>query len=108
VLRGDFLAAVRALKEQSGRELQVHGSWQLVRALHDAGLVDAYRLLQFPVVLGEGKRLFADATAATYRITESEVLTGGAGAISLTLRRDEFGTTGATQFVVRDGREAVA
>ncbi|RVX45745.1 dihydrofolate reductase [Nonomuraea polychroma] len=109
VLRGDIVDQVRRLKEQPGGELQVHGSWQLVRTLHDAGLVDTYRLLQFPVVVGDGKRLFADgATPATYRITESEVLSGGAGAVSLTLRQAGFGTTGTGEFVVRDGKEAIA
>jgi dihydrofolate reductase len=88
---------------------RVHGSWQLARTLHDAGLVDTYRLLQFPVVVGTGKRLFADgATPATYRITESEVLSGGASAVSLTLRQVEFGTAGTGEFVVTDGKEAIA
>lgn len=82
---------------------------QAVRTLHDAGLVDTHRLLQFPVVVGDGKRLFGDgATPATYRITESEVLSGGAGAVSLTLRQAEFGTIGTGEFVVRDGKEAIA
>jgi len=109
VLRGDIVEQVRRLKEQSGGELQIHGSWQLVRTLHDAGLVDTYRLLQFPVVVGDGKRLFADGSiAAKYRITESEVLSGGAGAVSLTLRQDEFGATGTGEFVVRDGKGAIA
>jgi dihydrofolate reductase len=109
VLRGDVVEQVRRLKDQPGGELQVHGSWQLVRTLHDAGLVDTYRLIQFPVVIGDGKRLFADgATPATYRITESEVLGGGAGAVSLTLRQAEFGATGTGEFVVRDGKEAIA
>ncbi|MFE3450832.1 dihydrofolate reductase family protein [Nonomuraea sp. NPDC059194] len=107
VLRGDVIEQVRRLKEQPGGELQVHGSWQLVRTLHDAGLVDTYRLIQFPVVVGDGKRLFADgATPATYRITESEVLAGGSGAVALTLRQNGFGTTGTGEFVVRDGEEA--
>jgi dihydrofolate reductase len=109
VLRGDVVEQVRRLKEQPGRELQVHGSWRLARTLHDAGLVDTYRLLQFPVVVGEGKRLFANgATPAAYRITESEVLGGGAGAVSLTLRQVEFGTAGTGEFVVSDGKEAIA
>jgi dihydrofolate reductase len=47
---------VSALKDKPGRELQVHGSWQLARTLHDAGLVDEYRVLVFPVVVGSGKR----------------------------------------------------
>jgi dihydrofolate reductase len=109
VLRGDVVEQVRRLKEQPGGELQVHGSWQLVRTLHDAGLVDTYRLIQFPVVVGDGKRLFADgATPSTYRITEAEVLRGGAGVVSLTLRQDAFGSTGSGEFIVVDGKEAVA
>ncbi|MEU9508782.1 dihydrofolate reductase family protein [Micromonospora sp. NPDC048170] len=109
VLRGDVVAQVRQLKERAGGELQVHGSWQLARTLHDAGLVDTYRLPQFPVVVGEGKRLFADgATPASYRITDSTVAGGGAGAVALTLRRTGFGSTAAGEFVVRGGREAVA
>ena len=109
VLRGDILDQVRSLKAQPGGELQVHGSWQLVRTLHDAGLVDIYRLIQFPVVVGDGKRLFADgATPAIYRIIGSEVLSGGAGAVSLTLRQDQFGTAGDGEFVTRDGKEAIA
>ncbi|MEU8001893.1 dihydrofolate reductase family protein [Catellatospora sp. NPDC049111] len=108
VLRGDdVVEQVRRLKEQPGGELQVHGSWQLVRTLHDAGLVDVYRLIQFPVVVGDGKRLFADgAVPATYRITESQVVSGGAGAVALTLEQTAFATTGTGEFVVRDGRES--
>ncbi|MFF0448775.1 dihydrofolate reductase family protein [Streptomyces sp. NPDC004609] len=108
VLRGDVIEQVRRLKDQPGGELQVHGSWRLARTLHDAGLVDTYRLLQVPVVVGDGKRLFADgAVPATYRITESEVLDGGAGVVSLTLRQAGFGTTGTGEFTVEDGNEAV-
>ncbi|MEV0152057.1 MULTISPECIES: dihydrofolate reductase family protein [unclassified Nonomuraea] len=109
VLRGDFVEQVRRLKQQPGGELQVHGSWRLVRALHDAGLVDVYRLIQFPVVVGEGKRLFADgAIPATYQIIESQVMSGGSGAVSLTLRQTAFATTGTGEFVVSDGKEAIA
>ncbi|MGW5381534.1 dihydrofolate reductase family protein [Nocardia sp. NPDC003963] len=107
VLRGDFIEQVRRLKERPGGELQVHGSWQLVRGLHDAGLVDTYRLLQFPVVIGDGKRLFADGVPASYQITESEILTGGAGAILLTLSQTQFRTISAGEFAVQDGMEAI-
>ncbi|MFC7715880.1 dihydrofolate reductase family protein [Nonomuraea recticatena] len=105
VLRGDIVEQVRRLKEQPGGELQVHGSWQLVRTLHDAGLVDTYRVLQFPVVVGDGKRLFADGATPDHRVGGAE---GGAGAVSLTLRQAEFGTTGTGEFVVQDGQETIA
>jgi dihydrofolate reductase len=109
VLRGeDVIEQVRRLKEQPGRELQVHGSWQLARSLHDAGLVDTYRLIQFPVVVGTGKRLFeAGAVPSTYKITSGEVLSGGSGVVSLTLRQEGFGSVGTGDIVVEDGKEVL-
>jgi dihydrofolate reductase len=109
VLRGDDIAGqVRRLKDVPGRELQVHGSWQLVRALHDAGLVDTYRLIQFPVVVGTGKRIFeAGAAPSTYKITSGEVLSGGAGVVSLTLRQSGFGSVTTGDLTVEDGKEVL-
>jgi dihydrofolate reductase len=54
------LEDVAALKETDGGPITVHGSATLNRALADAGLIDRYHLLVFPVLLGAGKRLFSD------------------------------------------------
>ena len=61
VLDGDVEAAVRALKAERDGELQVHGSGALVRWLLERQLVDELILLTYPVVVGQGTRLFADA-----------------------------------------------
>jgi dihydrofolate reductase len=58
VISGDLEEEVGRLRDSYEGDVVVHGSGQLVRALVERGLVDEYRLMVFPVVLGEGKRLF--------------------------------------------------
>jgi len=60
VLSGDVAAAVDELRATPGGELQVHGSGSLVRWLLDRSLVDEIILLVYPVVVGQGTRLFPD------------------------------------------------
>lgn len=73
VLEGTPEESVAALKERVGGEILVNGSLQLVQALHAAGLVDEWRLMVYPIVLGAGKRLFGDATpeAAALRVADT-------------------------------------
>ena len=59
VLSGDLMAAVRELKAKPGGELQVHGSGALFQWLLDNNLIDEMNLFIFPVVVGQGTRLFA-------------------------------------------------
>ncbi|RZT20259.1 dihydrofolate reductase [Kribbella sp. VKM Ac-2569] len=61
VLSGDLAAAIGELKTRPGGELQVHGSGALVRWLLENDLVDEIILLIFPVVVGQGTRLFPDS-----------------------------------------------
>lgn len=79
LIEGDVPAAVRALKEGDGGELQVHGSAGLIQTLLREDLVDELRLIVFPVVVGEGKRLFGGgAQPGAWRLTHSATSPGGA------------------------------
>ena len=79
LLQGDVGDAVRTLKAQDGGELQVHGSAGLIQTLLREDLVDELRLIVFPVVLGEGKRLFGEGTVPrTWRLTTNSTTSTGA------------------------------
>jgi dihydrofolate reductase len=78
LVAGDAAEGVAKLKETDGAELQVHGSGNLIQTLMAHDLVDLYRLWLFPVVIGSGKRLFADGTIpAGLRLVDSTVSTTG-------------------------------
>lgn len=78
LIEGDVAEQVARLKEEAGPEIQVHGSWNLIQTLLEHDLVDEYRLLIFPVVLGSGKRIFADgAIPAGLRLVDSKTSTTG-------------------------------
>lgn len=70
---------VAALKETEGGPIIVHGSAALNRSLSDAGLIDRYHLLVFPLLLGAGKRLFSDTDkdAQKLRLVEFETYSNG-------------------------------
>lgn len=68
---------VAALKETDGGEIHVHGSARLAQGLAGTGLVDRYHLLVFPVLLGSGKRLFADGDKTSLRLVEHAAYSNG-------------------------------
>jgi dihydrofolate reductase len=68
LLNGDVVAAVQALKDELGDELQIWGSGKLLQTLMEHKLIDRFRLITFPLVLGSGRRLFNDGSlTATMR-----------------------------------------
>ncbi|HEY6522809.1 MAG TPA: dihydrofolate reductase family protein [Solirubrobacteraceae bacterium] len=78
ILRGDIAEEVSALKEQDGGDILVAGSASLVRELLVHDLVDEYRLMVFPIVLGSGKRLFAgEGDAAPLKLVDVKPLKSG-------------------------------
>jgi dihydrofolate reductase len=86
VISGDVPQAVARLRDEIEGEIVVHGSATLVQTLLDNDLVDELRLMVFPVVLGSGKRLFADADdKKSLRLTDS--MTVGDGVAILVYQR---------------------
>jgi dihydrofolate reductase len=78
LIEGDVAEGVDALKQQDGPELQVHGSADLIQTLLRHNLIDEFRLWIFPVVVGSGKRLFADGTLpGGLKLVDSTVSTTG-------------------------------
>ncbi len=78
LIEGDAADGIAALKQEDGPELQVHGSANLIQTLLRHNLVDQYRLWVFPVVIGSGKRLFADGTIpAGLKLVDSTISTTG-------------------------------
>jgi dihydrofolate reductase len=77
-LSGDIANQVAKIKQQQGPDLHVWGSSNLLQTLIKHDLVDAFRLMIYPITLGSGKRLFADGTIpAAFKVTESLVGTSG-------------------------------
>lgn len=78
LINDDVVAKIKALKEEEGPILQVHGSGMLIQTLLKNDLVDILRLRIFPVTLGTGKRLFAKGTIpVAFELIESKALPSG-------------------------------
>lgn len=78
LIKGDVAAAVKALKEQDGPDIHVHGSGNLIQTLLRHDLVDEFRLKIYPLTLGTGKRLFAEgAIPAAFKLLQGEISPAG-------------------------------
>jgi len=78
LIEGDVPARISALKVSDGPELQVHGSGNLIQTLLRHNLVDRFYVWVFPVLIGSGKRLFADGTVPSgLTLIESRTSTTG-------------------------------
>jgi dihydrofolate reductase len=77
VLEGDLSAAVGELRTKHEGDIVVHGSAQLVQGLLENDVLDELRLMVFPVVLGQGKRLFGASDKKTMKLRESKSVGDG-------------------------------
>jgi len=96
VIDGDVEAAIRELKAQPGRELQLHGSGVLLRWLLERDLVDELNLRIYPVIVGDGLRLFPEQ-GPTHNLELVESISGSTGVTIQTFRlagRATFGNVG--------------
>ena len=78
LIEGDVVEGVKALKQEDGPELQVHGSSDLLQTLIGHDLIDEFSIFTFPVLVGPGKRLFADGSVpSSLELVKSDVSTTG-------------------------------
>jgi len=87
LIKGDLATEVARLKQQPGQDIVIHGSPMLIRSLLPHDLIDEFRLLVYPLVLGRGKRLFDEASQAKLKLAESEAFSKGV--VKLVYRRDD-------------------
>ncbi len=81
LINDNIVEEITKLKQQDGEDIMVHGSAMLVQTLMQHNLVDRYRLLVYPVVMGKGKRLFKEGTTATLKLVESQTFSSGVVAL---------------------------
>jgi dihydrofolate reductase len=84
IIRGDVAKEVAKLKQQPGQNLLIFGSGELVNGLLHHQLLDELRLLVHPVVLGRGRRLFADGSPVGLKVADAKTL--GSGVVVLVYR----------------------
>ena len=81
LIKDNVVEEITNLKQQDGKDLAVHGSATLVQTLMQHDLVDRYRLLVYPVIVGKGKRLFKEGIPATLKLLGSQSFSSGVVAL---------------------------
>src|SRR6266516_2704317 len=88
LIKGDLAEELSRLKQEAGQDVLIFGSGDLVRTLHERDLIDEYRLMIFPIVLGSGKRLFPGGNEKkVLKLVETRAL--GSGVVLLTYQPDK-------------------
>ena len=89
LIKDNVVEQVRALKEQPGKNILIDGSSVLIHTLARNDLVDEYHLMVYPLVLGGGKKLFADGAPLTLRLDEARPLPTGVVLMRYVVKRPE-------------------
>ena len=77
IIKENITQEITRLKNQPGGEIQIEGSAALVQSLMTAGLIDEYRFLVHPVIVGSGKRFFKEGIAAPLQLVEAKPFSSG-------------------------------
>jgi len=77
IMQGDLETEIRKLKDANGGDLLIYGSGTLVDELTRLGLIDEYRLIVHPVIVGSGRRPFASAPGTTLQLDETQTTNAG-------------------------------
>ncbi len=88
-IEGDVAEEVARLKQQPGQNILVGGSRDLITTLAEHDLVDEYQLLIYPIVVGSGKRLFADGSTMKLKLVETKSFSSGVVLLSYVPARSE-------------------
>src|SRR5919202_3054457 len=87
LIKENIVEEITNLKQQDGKDIVVHGSATLVQTLMQHDLVDRYRILVYPVVLGKGKRLFREGIPVTLKLLDAQAFSSGVVALIYELDR---------------------
>jgi dihydrofolate reductase len=77
LIKGNVAEEVSRLKQEVGQNILIYGSGELVNTLMHHDLIDEYRLLVYPLVLGSGKRLFQGGSKTTLKLVETKPFSSG-------------------------------